>query len=110
MSRIFMFALLSLGLAGSALAADLSLAARILPAPHSDDISPEMQAIIANPPNPNVNPLWKTGEGAGVGADAGGVAAIQRIPGLLERLTLTMPAETIGGVGVHVIPPKPLPA
>ncbi len=110
MTRIFLFAFLSLGLAGGALAADLSLPARVLPAPHSDDISPQMQAIIANPPNPNVNPLWKTGEEARVSADAGAVAAVQRIPGLLERLGLTMTAETIGGVRVHVITPKTLPA
>jgi epsilon-lactone hydrolase len=110
MPRIFLFAFLSLGLAGSALAAEISLPARTLPAPHSDDISPEMQAIIASPPNPNVNPLWKTGEEARVSADAGAVAAIRRIPGLLERLNLTMTAETIGGVRVHVITPKLLPA
>src|ERR1700750_744493 len=97
---------LTCGLAGIALADDLSLPARTLPAPASDDISPQMQRIIAAKPNPNANPLWKTGEEARAGADAAAVAAKQRIPGLLERLNLTMTAQTMDGVRVHVITPK----
>ena len=57
------------GLTGIALADDLSLPARTLPAPTSDDISPQMQAIIGAKPNPNANPLWKTGEEARASAD-----------------------------------------
>ncbi len=98
------------GFAGAVLADDLALPARTLPAPKSDDISPEMQAIIANKPNPNANPLWKSGEEARVSADAGAVAAIGRIPDLLTRLNLTMTAQTMDGVRVHVITPKTLPA
>jgi epsilon-lactone hydrolase len=109
-SAAILFTFLSLGLTQVALAADLSLPARTLPAPQSDDISPEMQAIIANPPNPNANPLWKTGEEARVSADAGAAGAIKRIPGLLDRLNLTMTAEIIEGVRVHVITPRNLPA
>ena len=104
-----LFAVLALGLTGEALAADVSLPARTLPAPKSDDISPEMQAIIAAPPN-TANALWKTGEEARASADAQAVGAIKRIPALLERLNLTMTAETIDGVRVHVITPKTIPA
>ena len=93
-----------------ALAQDLSLPARTLPAPKSDDISPEMQAIIAAPPNPNARPLWKTGEEARATADADVPAALRRIPDLLQRLNLTMTAQVMDGVRVHVITPRNLPA
>ena len=102
--------LMGFSLAGIALADDLSLPARTLPAPTSDDISPPMQGIIAAKPNPNANPLWKTGEEARASADAAAAAAKQRIPGLLARLNLTMTAQTMGGVRVHVITPRVLPA
>jgi len=110
MRRTVLFALLPLALAGSAPAAEISLPPRPLPVPHSDDISPQMQAIIAGPPNPAGNPRWKTAEEARASANAGAVAAIKRIPALLERFHLTMTAETMGGVRVHVITPKNLPA
>ena len=101
---------LACGLPNIALAADLSLPARTLPAPVSDDISPQMQAIIAAPPNPNANPLWKTGEEARATADAAAEIAKKRIPGLLARLNLVMTAQTMDGVRVHVITPRVLPA
>lgn len=101
---------LACGIAGSAIADDLSLPARTIPAPTNDGISPQMRAIIAAKPNPNANPLWKTGEEARASADTGALIAKQRIPGLLARLNLTMTAETMDGVRVHVITPNTLPA
>jgi acetyl esterase/lipase len=110
MKRPVICAVLLLGLTGSSLGAEISLPARTIPAPESDDISPQMQAIIATPPNPNRNPLWKTGEEARATADAQAAVAVRAIPGLLERLNLTMTADTIDGVRVHVITPKDMPA
>jgi monoterpene epsilon-lactone hydrolase len=82
---------------------------KTLPVP-TGEVSPEMQVIIANKPNPNANPLWKTGEEARVSADAAAQGAIRRIPDLLARLNLTMTAATMNGVRVHVITPKNIPA
>jgi monoterpene epsilon-lactone hydrolase len=82
---------------------------KTLPVP-TGEVSPQMQAIIAAKPDPNRLPLWKTGEEARVSADAGAVAAIQRIPGLLAHLNLTMTASAIDGVRVHIITPKTIPA
>jgi monoterpene epsilon-lactone hydrolase len=41
--------------------APLDVRAKALPAPTAD-ISPEMQALVGAPLNPNWNKLWKTGE------------------------------------------------
>jgi len=89
--------------------APLVVGPKTLPVP-TGEVSPEMQAIIAVKPDPNRLPLWKTGEEARVSADAGAVAAIQRIPALLTHLNLTMTATTIDGVRVHIITPKTIPA
>jgi acetyl esterase/lipase len=82
---------------------------KTLPVP-TGEVSPQMQAIIADKPDPNRYPLWKTGKEARASADAAAVAAIQRIPALLKRLNLTMTAATIDGVRVHVITPAAIPA
>ena len=81
---------------------------KTLPVP-TGEVSPEMQAIIAGKPDPNRLPLWKTGEEARLSANAGAVAAIQRIPGLLTHLNLIMTAATIDGIRVHIITPKTIP-
>ena len=82
---------------------------KTLPVP-TGEVSSQMQAIIADKPDPNRYPLWKTGKEARVSADAAAVAAIQRIPALLKRLNLTMTAATIDGVRVHIIMPVTIPA
>jgi epsilon-lactone hydrolase len=89
--------------------APLVVGPRTLPVP-TGAVSPEMQAIIAVKPDPNLRPLMKTGEEARAFADAQAVVVIQRIPGLLTRLNLTMTAATIDGVRVHIITPKSIPA
>jgi acetyl esterase/lipase len=108
-SAALSFAVL-LALGSTAIAQNLPLPARSLPAPKSDDISPQMQAIIAAPPNPNARPLWKTGAEARATADADAPAAIRRIPDLLQRFNLTMTPQVMDGVRVHVITPRNLPA
>jgi acetyl esterase/lipase len=95
-----------------AIAADLAplvVGPRTLPVPIGE-VSPEMQAIIAVKPDPGLRPLVKTGKEARVFADAQAEVAIERIPGLLTRLELTMTAATIDGVRVHVITPETIPA
>ena len=88
--------------------ASLVVGSRTLPVP-TGEVSPEMQAIIAVKPDPNIYPLMKTGEEARAIADAQAAVAIKRIPGLLARLNLTMTAATIDGVRVHIIIPKTIP-
>ncbi len=102
-----------LGSAAAALAANaplqpLNVPARSLPPPTAD-ISPGMQAIIAAPLNPDWDKLWKTGEEARQFADAQAARTVKAIPGMLERLHVTMEQSTMDGVKVRVLTPASIP-
>ena len=97
----------SLGHPGEA-EAPLHLPARDLPVPTAD-ISPGMQNIIKAPPLAIWQTLPKTGEEARQLADAQAAEVVKGIPGLQDRMQVTVAPETIDGVRVHVITPKTIP-
>lgn len=74
--------------ASAAFAADappLSVPARLLPAPTSDDISPEMQALIANQPRPQ--PIVTDVAAARAAYDKAAATSAARVPETLKRLS-----------------------
>jgi monoterpene epsilon-lactone hydrolase len=97
---------------GTALADDSTLAPRQVPAktvPVPTDVSPEMQKLIAAPLNPAWNVLWKTGEEWRAAANVRAAQVDKTIPAMLERLHVTMHAETMNGVRVFVLTPDDIP-
>ena len=89
--------------------APLDVPAKSLPAPTAD-ISPEMQAFVGAPLNPNWNKLWKTGEEARAFADTRAANTVKTIPAMLARLHVKSEASTIDGVRVHILTPDEIPA
>jgi monoterpene epsilon-lactone hydrolase len=112
-SKFFLLACASFaGVCGTALADDGALAPRQVPAKTLQvptDVSPEMQKLIAAPLNPAWNVLWKTGEEWRTAANAGAAQVDKKIPAMLERLHVTMHAETMNGVRVNVLTPDDIP-
>lgn len=101
--------LLSIGSALTAIAAQsappsLQVPAKSLPVPQ--DVSPEMQKIIAAPPNPTWNQLWKTGEEWRKAAEQRAAKAVQSLPELRQRLHVTVKPDIIDGVHVFVVTPE----
>jgi monoterpene epsilon-lactone hydrolase len=88
--------------------APLDVPAKALPAPTAD-ISPEMQALVGAPLNPNWNKLWRTAEEARAFADTRAANTVKTIPGMLERLHVKSEASNIGGVRVHILTPNDIP-
>ncbi len=100
------------GVCGTALADDSTLAPRQVPAktvPVPTDVSPELQKLIAAPLNPAWNVLWKTGEEWRAAANVRAAQVDKTIPAMLERLHVTMHAETMNGVRVFVLTPDDIP-
>ena len=94
--------------AGAALAAPLDVPAKVLPAPTAD-ISPQMQAIIARPYNPNWDLLYSTGAQWRTFADKQAADTVKTIPGMLERLHVKIEPSTVAGVKVFVVTPETIP-
>src|ERR1700721_3777874 len=84
--------------------APLDVPAKALPAPTAD-ISPEMQALVGAPLNPNWNKLWRTAEEARAFADTRAANTVKTIPGMLERLHVKSEASNIDVVRVHILTP-----
>jgi acetyl esterase/lipase len=82
--------------------------AKTLPVPYAD-VSPQMQAFIARPLNPDWNDQWKTGAEARAYADKQAAGVLPTIPGMLSRLHVTMTSATMGGVHVYVLTPATIP-
>ncbi|MDO5536133.1 MAG: alpha/beta hydrolase [Desulfovibrionaceae bacterium] len=80
------------------------------PLPTPDTVSPELQALIAAPPSPiwNAHPAsadeWKKLVGAV--ADA----SLKMLPGLREKLGVTLTKGELGGVPVFYLTPAGMPA
>ncbi len=83
--------------------------AQSLPVP-SADVSPQMQAFIARPLNPDWNKLWKTGEEWRAAADKQAATVVPTIPPMLERLHVKLEPQAIDGVKVNVATPDSVPA
>lgn len=86
----------------------LQVPAKTLPAPYAD-ISPQMQAIIARPLNPDWNDQWKTGAEARAYANKQAAGVVPGIPAMLARLHVSMQSTTMNGVHVYVLTPETIP-
>ena len=81
--------------------------ARSLPVP--GDVSPEEQALIAQPLRKDWDRPPSTPEGWRALADAGAAAVAPNVPGMLERLHVRMERATMDGVKVFVLTPEAMP-
>ena len=84
-----------------------SVPAKSLPVP--TDVSEGMQKLIAAPPKPSWNQLWTTGEQWRAAANAEAVATLAALPGIRERLHVTMTPSVIDGVKVNILRPAVIP-
>ncbi|HWZ52776.1 MAG TPA: alpha/beta hydrolase [Granulicella sp.] len=87
--------------------APLPVPARTLPVPN--DVSPEMQKIIAAPRKPGWNDQWSTGEQWRAVADKQAAQVVQTLPAMRQRLHVTVKPDTINGVRVFVVTPDVIP-
>ncbi len=92
----------------AASAAPLDVPARTLPTPTAD-ISPQMQAIIGRPANPNWNLQYPTGAEWRAFADKQAADTVKTIPAMLGRLHVTVQPSTMGGARVFVVTPADIP-
>jgi len=83
--------------------------AKTLPVPYAD-ISPGMQKLIAGPLNPDWNDQWKTGAEARAYANKQAAGAVKTIPGMLQRLHVSVKPAVMAGVKVFVVTPETIPA
>jgi len=81
--------------------------AKTLPVP--TDVSPQMQAFIGRPLNPDWNKLWKTGEQWRKAADKQAAGVVKTIPAMLERLHVKVEPSTMAGVRVFTVTPDEIP-
>ena len=82
--------------------------AKVLQVP--TDVSPQMQAFIARPLNPDWNDQWQTGEQARRYADKQAADVVKTIPAMLDRMHVKSEASEMDGVKVHVLTPDDMPA
>ncbi len=92
----------------AAVAASVDVPAKILPAPTAD-ISPQMQAIIDRPYNPNWNLQYSTGAEWRAFADKQAADTVKTIPAMLGRLHVTVRPSTMGGARVFIVTPADIP-
>ena len=84
-----------------------SIPARVLPVPA--DVSPGMQQIIGAPLNPDWNALWSTGEEWRAATNRQAAGTLAMLPGLRERLHVTMTSAVMNGVRVNILTPDVIP-
>src|ERR1700723_3410458 len=84
--------------------AAIEVPAKTIPAP--TPVSPQLQKIIGAPLRSNWDIQPKTGEEWKPVADAGAVALIKNVPGMLERLKVKVEKTTIDGVRVYIVTPE----
>ncbi len=78
--------------------------ARVLPIPTT--VSPEVQQMIAQPLRQNWNNPPTTPDGWKAFADAGAATLAQNVPGMLERLHVSVESTTIAGVRAFIVTPE----
>jgi monoterpene epsilon-lactone hydrolase len=81
--------------------------AKSLPVP--TDVSPGMQQIIAAPLNPEWNQLWTTGEQWRAAANLQAKPTLAALPGIRERLHVSMTTSVMDGVRVYILKPDVIP-
>ncbi len=82
--------------------------AKVLPVPGT--VSPQMQAIIAQPLRTNWDKPPTTPEGWKQLSDGGAATTAPQIPAMAERMRVTIEPSTIDGVKVYTITPSDMPA
>ena len=82
----------------------LEVPAKSVPVP--DTVSPQLQKIIGAPLRANWNIQPKTGEEWKPVAEAGAAALIKNVPGMRERLHVTVERTTIDGVRAFIVTPE----
>ena len=92
----------------AAVAASVDVPAKTLPAPTAG-ISPQMQAIIDRPYNPNWNLQYSTGAEWRAFADKQAADTVKTIPAMLGRLHVTVQPSTMGGARVFIVTPADIP-
>ena len=103
----------SLVAAHAAMAQPAALAPREVPAhslPVPGTVSPEMQALIAQPLRTNWDKPPTTPEGWRTLANSGAAATIANVPGMLERMRVKVEDAVMDGVKVFVLTPDDMPA
>ena len=98
-----------LAAAGAAHAEPRDVPAKVLAVPTAD-VSPQMQAFIARPLNPDWDKLWSTGAEWRAAADKQAAGVLPTIPPMLARLGVTSTPGTIDGVRVYTLTPANIPA
>jgi len=81
--------------------------ARTLPVP--DTVSPQMQAVIARPPNPAFNATPQTTAEWKVRVDQAARAVASGLPKLREALDVTVEPASFAGVKAFIVTPKSIP-
>ena len=76
----------------------------VVPVP--DTVSPQMQAIIAQPYNPNWNVVPKTPAEWKAIVDKAAAAVVATLPEIRERLGVSVQPTTIDGVKAFIVKPK----
>jgi acetyl esterase/lipase len=80
---------------------------RSIPVP--DTVSPQMQAIIGQPINPNWNVVPKTTDEWKARIDKAALSVVAELPQLRETLGVTVQPTTIAGVKAFLVTPKAIP-
>src|SRR5689334_25123070 len=102
-ARASLLTIAAIALSGPAFAQGLDVPAKNLPVPQ--DVSPQVQKLIAAPLRNGWNVLPKTGEEWKPVADAGAEPTIKNLPGLLERMKVKYEKTMIDGVRAFVVTP-----
>jgi epsilon-lactone hydrolase len=82
----------------------IEVPAKTIPVPN--DVSPQLQKLIAAPLRTNWDVRPKTGEEWKPIAEAGAAALIKNVPGMLERLKVKVEKTSIDGVRAYVVTPE----
>ena len=82
--------------------------ARTIPVP--DTVSPQMQAIIARPPDPSFNLVPKRPPSGRQGVEKAARDTVAGLPRLREALGVTVEPTTIAGVKAFIVTPKLIPS
>ncbi len=107
-NRLLLLALATLAAPVAARADGLAprdVPAQSIPVPTAD-VSPQMQAFIARPLNPDWDKNWKTGEEWRTAADKQAAGVMKLMPAMLERMHVKLDPQVMDGVKVNVATPE----
>ena len=86
-----------------------ALPAHVIPVP-SDEVSPQIQALIAGPYPPHMNADPKSADEWKELINRRAAQAVAGLPALKEKLGVTVEPKTIAGVKCFIVTPKTIPA